>query len=259
MGLIVFLKNDCLRAKNAKEFCIADEFDQKVFDSMVQDGIMVVKKADPSCIPKGVDHVEIEGVTFFRKNSPLQLSWLKDDGSIQFDDSKDPLYRRIEVQVDHPRIISSIIRNTNTKKQENYVEYGVMVGRCLEQIAPHVNIAYSVDMGEYQPKAKNIQFYSMTTDEFSEKKLPTLTFNYAFVDADHTSKQALIDFENVYKYIKTGGYIFLHDTYPYSQQYLQPKFCNDCYKTPLEIRKRYPNIEMLTLPLNPGLTIIRKT
>ena len=34
--------------------------------------------------------------------------------------------------------------------------------------------------------------------------------------------------------------------------------CNDCYKTPIEIKNKYKNLEIITLPLNPGVTIIRK-
>jgi len=260
MGLIVFLKNDCYRAKNAKEFFIADHFEEKILKNMVQDGIMIVKNnVKPSEIPKGIDYFQINGVTFLRNNSSLQLAWLKEDQTQCFTESRDPLYRRIEGMVDHPRIIYSLIRYNNaTDNKQNYIEYGVRSGICIEQIARYVENAFGVDISEYKPKSKNIKFHCMTTDDFSEKHLPDITFNYAFIDADHASKQVLIDFEHIYKHIKKGGYIFLHDTYPYSEEYLQPGYCNDCYKTPLEIRKIYPDIEMLTFSLNPGLTIVHK-
>jgi len=260
MGLIVFLKNDCFRAKSSKEFVIMDNFEEKSLRNMVQDGVMIVKNnVNPATIPKGLDYFQINGLTFFRNNSVRQLDWLRENGTHAFTESRDPLYRRIDFMVDHPRIIYSLLRYNNaTDKKENYIEYGVRSGACIEQIAPHVDNAYGVDISPYDPKSKNVKFHCMTTDEFSEKHLPNITFNYAFIDADHASKQTLIDFEYIYKHIKQGGYIFLHDTYPYSQEFLRPDFCNDCYKTPLEIRKRYPSIEMLTFALNPGLTVIHK-
>ena len=98
----------------------------------------------------------------------------------------------------------------------------------------------------------------MTTDTFSTNYLPNIEYHYAFIDADHKSKQVVIDFEYLYKYIKTGGFIFLHDTYPCMIENLLPAACNDCYLSPIVIKQRYPLIEILTLPINPGLTIIRK-
>jgi hypothetical protein len=100
--------------------------------------------------------------------------------------------------------------------------------------------------------------FSMTTDNFSINYLPLVNFDYAFIDADHSHKQVVIDFEYMYKHINNGGYIFLHDTYPCMEENLKPTACNDCYLSPLTIKKKYPEIEILTLPLNPGLTIIRK-
>lgn len=60
-----------------------------------------------------------------------------------------------------------------------------------------------------------------------------------------------MDFESIYLYIDQGGYIFLHDTYPCSKEFLDPNACNDCYQTPLLIKQKYKdNIEIITLPLN---------
>jgi predicted O-methyltransferase YrrM len=122
-----------------------------------------------------------------------------------------------------------------------------------------VKSAYGVDITNYTPSNSNIIMNVMTTDTFSEIILPTLTYDYAFIDADHSSHQVLKDFEHIYKYINKGGYIFLHDTYPCLEQMLASDYCNDCYKSPLLIRGIYPDIQMLTLPLNPGITIIHKS
>ena len=104
----------------------------------------------------------------------------------------------------------------------------------------------------------NCEFFQMTTDKFSSNFLPSIKFNAAFIDADHSSISGFKDFENLYKFLQPGGYIFLHDTYPCVDYLLSPTFCNDCYKTPIKIKKTYSDIEILTFPFNPGLTIVRK-
>lgn len=143
-------------------------------------------------------------------------------------------------------------------KNKTYIEYGVRDGECIEKIAKYVGKCYGVDMIKYNNKSSNIEMYSSSTDDFSYQKLPGIKFDYAFIDADHSSKQVSIDFDHIYRYINPGGYIFLHDTYPCMEQNLLPTACHDCYKTPLIIRNKYPYIEMLTIPINPGFTIVRK-
>lgn len=140
-----------------------------------------------------------------------------------------------------------------------YLEYGVSTGHSLKHLAEVVNSAIGVDIVDRTNGVpSNVQFYCMTTDEFSEKHLPELTFNLCFIDADHAFESAYRDFTNVVKYIQPGGYIVLHDTYPCAHEFLQPFLCNDCYKTPVQIKKNYPDLEVLTLPLQPGLTLVRK-
>src|SRR6185369_1979912 len=105
----------------------------------------------------------------------------------------------------------------------------------------------------------NIERHATTTDKFNAKMLPVLKYQFAFIDADHAADAILKDFANVFEYLEVGGYIFLHDTYPCFEWLLSAKYCNDAYKAPGIIKEKYKGqIEILTLPLNPGLTIVRK-
>ena len=55
------------------------------------------------------------------------------------------------------------------------------------------------------------------------------------------------------------GFIFLHDTYPYDPIMFDAGQCNDVYKTALYIKQNLSkDFECLTLPFNPGVTIIKK-
>ena len=148
----------------------------------------------------------------------------------------------------------------NSEKKGTFIEYGVRSGENLEEISQIVEKSYGIDIND-RPNAlqnNNITYFKGYTDDFSENILPFIKFNYAFIDADHSFESCMKDFDNIYKYIETGGLIFLHDTYPTLEDMLSPIFCNDCYKTPIEIKNKYKNLEIITLPLNPGVTIIRK-
>jgi hypothetical protein len=134
----------------------------------------------------------------------------------------------------------------------------VRSGSVIETISNYVKVAYGVDVCDYTPRGANIKFYKMPTDTFSSSVLPTIQFDYAFIHAGLSSKQMLADFEYLYKALNRGGYIFLHYTYPCDEILLRPDYCNDCYKSPLLIKEKYPGIEMLTLPINPGITIVHK-
>ena len=254
---------DCLKPKNNCELIEADIYSSNIYENLIQDGIMIIENLENiNQINKGSDCLFINNNVILRKNFPLQIDWLKNDGKIKFDNSRIPLYRRfipppIET-INHIFIISKIILATSNKNK-NYIEYGVRTGVCVEKISEYVNNIYCVDICDYKPQKNNIFFYKMLTDEFSEKILNTLNFDYAFIDADHSHKQVMKDFMYIFDRINTNGYIFLHDTYPCEKKFLSSDYCNDCYLTPLKIREKFPLIEMLTLPINPGFTIIRKS
>ena len=252
----------CFQPRSSQEFIKTNQYHKCDYDQLRQDGFMIINQEVPiASIERGTDYLVVNHKTILRKNKPYQIEWLTDNG-IQFDSSREPIYRRcipppIET-IDHVFIISKIIASTNPRKDKDYIEYGVRSGTSIEAIAPLVNTAYGIDINDYKPQQQNIIFHKMLTDEFSERHLMNMSYDYAFIDADHSSKQVVIDFENIYRHMNKGGYIFLHDTYPCEELYLRPDYCNDCYMSPLLIRNKYPDIQMLTLPIQPGLTIIHK-
>jgi len=261
--LIDYIKN-CIVPKDETEMVVLDNYDANIFGSMKQDGIMVVKNSDSvKNSLYNIDHINVPGYTIIRKNFPKQIEWLNYDGSVSFTDSREPIYRRLipppHESVNHQKIIYSFIQQCNGL-DKNYLEYGVRTGDSIEVISKYVSKCYGVDMVPYSPKNTNIEMHVMSTDEFSSVHLPNITFDFAFIDADHSSKQVIIDFDNIFKYINKGGYIFLHDTYPCLEEMITPYYCNDCYKSPLLIKDKYlpTQYEILTFPLNPGVTVIRK-
>lgn len=101
-----------------------------------------------------------------------------------------------------------------------YLEIGVQYGGSLIQ-AQGAELAFGVDpepLIEFTSnKRPNQQIFTMTSDEFFEKRafiLPPV--NLAFIDGMHLVEYALRDYVNVQKYMAPGGVIVFDDVLPYS-------------------------------------------
>lgn len=250
-----------INVKDDTEFCIVDEFDVNKFNNLVQDGIMISNTKPPKEV---IDDNKIEYILindkYIVKKIFKNLDWLNEDGTFNFVTDKTPIYRRLDFH-GNTFMIGEIIKYANKNSKSGvFIEYGVRCGSNIRYISQFVDKCYGVDLLEKPSILDNtdINYYQCYTDEFSKDILPTIKFNFAFIDADHAFESAFKDFKAIYKYIDNGGIIILHDTYPMSEAYLAPCSCNDCYKTPIAIKNEFKNIEILTLPLNPGLTIVRK-
>lgn len=144
-------------------------------------------------------------------------------------------------------------------KPENYLELGVRDGLNFRELARHCKKANGVDIvGAPFALSENMEYFTQTTDAYFN----TLTdeiFDAVFIDADHSHGQSLKDFLNVKDRVIEDGFIFFHDTYPFNESMFDPNLCNNVYLTALHIKQNYINeFEIVTLPFNPGLTIVKK-
>jgi predicted O-methyltransferase YrrM len=181
-----------------------------------------------------------------------------------------------KLSLNHIEVIEFFVR---LLKPRSFLELGTQYGECTNQLLPLVPELYiGVDMKKTNNidyllgKYKHFQFYNMTTDEYFQniknkldngKKIDSLDsldyFDMVFIDACHTHEATYRDFLNVIDYVNEDGYIFFHDCYPYSKHWTNPELCGDAYKTSEIIRKYHNNqFEILTIPVNPGLSIARK-
>ena len=146
-------------------------------------------------------------------------------------------------------------------KPERYLELGVRDGKCFTKIAPLCKEAIAVDIIDpVFSLTDNMKYEKMYTDSYFAKiKDLNLKFDMVFIDADHSHEQSYKDFLNVKDLVIEDGFVFFHDSYPYSKELLDPNYCNDCYKTPIKIKELFLNEwEIVTLPFNPGVTICKK-
>lgn len=146
-------------------------------------------------------------------------------------------------------------------KPECYLELGVREGHTFLPVSQYCTKAIGVDAFtplsfELQP---NMEFHMTTTDNYFATLDSSIKFDAVFIDADHSHEQSLKDFINVKDRVIDDGFIFFHDTYPYDSSMLHPLACNDCYRTALYIKQNFiDEFEVLSLPINPGITIVKK-
>lgn len=145
-------------------------------------------------------------------------------------------------------------------KPERYLELGVRCGSNFRRVAHHSKEAIAVDIVDHKfPLSSNMAYHQMTTDQYFSTLSPDIEFDMVFIDADHSHQQSLKDFENVSGYVIEDGFIFLHDTYPCHPQWITPSVCDGVYKTALFIKQNYADkFESITLPFQPGVTIVKK-
>lgn len=143
---------------------------------------------------------------------------------------------------------------------ETYLELGLYKGETISYVKNFSKRCIGVDIKV--PECVNgYEFYNMTTNVFFEKaskgEINVNGIDMAFIDADHSYLQSMLDFNNVFKYVNNNGLIFLHDTFPKNKEFTDSGYCGDTYKSVYDISKN-DECEIITLPFHPGLSIIRK-
>jgi hypothetical protein len=158
--------------------------------------------------------------------------------------------------IDHPGIIANLCKEFNVK---TYLELGVRscpVPHLISNIVPTI---VGVDINDV-PNFSGT-FHKMMTDDYfemcktKEKEGDEISFDMVFIDACHDYEQVKTDFINSLRYVKVGGTIILHDTYPAAEYMTESKYCSDSYKMVDYIRKC--GLQMLNLPISPGLCIVK--
>lgn len=85
-----------------------------------------------------------------------------------------------------------------------------------------------------------------------------IVLNYTKIDFSVNTNQNITECKN-HNDTTDDGFIFFHDTYPYDPYLFDKSQCGDVYKTALYIKKNFnENFEIVTLPINPGVTIVKK-
>lgn len=144
-----------------------------------------------------------------------------------------------------------------------YVELGLYQCELLNKVVPYADTLIGVDIsaeaGRLMTVSEKTTFVNSTTDQFAEAlKQNPISIDMLFIDADHSKESVLKDFWNFFPFVNDHGLILLHDTHPKNLQYTDKGYCGDAYLVIEELKKHSDEFEMMTIPIHPGLTLIRK-
>lgn len=153
----------------------------------------------------------------------------------------------------HIDVILQIIKLTGCNK---YLELGIYDGYNISEISKFSKRCVGVDIRDDR-RHFSYDFKLMKTDDFFIEN--NEMFDIIFIDADHNFESVKTDFINSLKILNKHGIIFLHDTDPISEEYVQPHYCGDSYKMIDWFDENYPELNTLTMPITEaGLTIVNR-
>jgi predicted O-methyltransferase YrrM len=160
----------------------------------------------------------------------------------------------------HPKVIQQIAAAQEVK---SYLEVGIYRGETLRRLARHCEFVVGVDIDEKATKSirpnERLEIFLGTVQEYSNSRNDdSLKFDLAFIDANHKVDYVIQDFDTVTKLVEKRGTILLHDTWPQSEDFADPKFCGDAYKAVDLLRKQYGEWNFVTIQKHPGLTIAQR-
>ena len=105
---------------------------------------------------------------------------------------------------------------------------------------------------------KHVHFQGSSFDFMKQfNDIPSIVF----LDGNHNYEIVSVEVEFFLEKLLAGGIIFLHDTYPPSEERLVKKYCSDSYRLRQEYEKRRDIVDCFTWPytaINCGLTMIIK-
>lgn len=150
-------------------------------------------------------------------------------------------------------------------KPDLFVEYGASEDITIMKIALECKHVWSVNNDDsYDPRViasviPNMEGFKMLTHEFNkilQERNPVI--DMALINADTSWESSFKKFEELWPYVRSNGLIFIRNTYPGTDNLLMSLHGN-CYITPRKIKEKYSkDCEIITLPINHGLTIVRK-
>lgn len=144
-----------------------------------------------------------------------------------------------------------------------YLELGLYHCDLFNRILPHAQTLIGVDINEeagtFMAQSEKTSFVHSTTDEFAESlRANPRVIDMLFIDANHSRDSVLKDFWSFFPFVNDHGLILLHDTHPKNYQYTDKGYCGDAYLVIEELKNHSDEFEMMTIPIHPGLTLIRK-
>lgn len=156
-----------------------------------------------------------------------------------------------------------IINLASVVRPKVYVELGLyhctLFNRVIDYADQLIGVDINEDAGKYMIKSPKVQFFHSTTQQFAkELEANPLKIDMLFIDADHSKEAVLQDFRDYFPFVTPHGLILLHDGHPGNPDMVSPGYCGTVYQAIEELSNETESYEMMTIPINPGLTLCRK-
>lgn len=140
----------CLLTDNINEFSFVNNVNEKYFNDLVQDAIIITKTIDKNLIKK-CETLAFDDHIIIRKNQKNIVWYDENTGEINFDNSTIPLYRRLlpppYETVNHCYIISLFAKTIKSNNNYcNYLEYGVRTGESFNNVSKYCDNSFGVDI-----------------------------------------------------------------------------------------------------------------
>lgn len=174
--------------------------------------------------------------------------------------------------------IPELTKLANSINCKSYLEIGILHGSTLLSIPTERRTGVDICLTDLflwnlikwreinkiiTEKEPHIKVWGMPSDEFFKKN--TDGFDLVFIDGLHEKSQVLRDINNSLGVLNIGGFIVCHDTIPIDElssnptAELKPYWCGNVFKAIIELRVKRPDLEIYTIPVPCGLTVIKKT
>ena len=175
----------------------------------------------------------------------------------------DTVVLRYEGKVDHKWHQDLILHLASVMRPENYLEVGIFHCGLFNRMLPYAKKLTGVDLspgaGQYMVSSPKAKFVCSDSVGYAKKlKEQGETFDFIFIDADHSEKAVQDDFLHYEDLLRPHGLILLHDTHPIDEAATSQERCGDGYLAIDRFSRQTDKWEMMTIPLHPGLTLCRR-
>ncbi len=128
-------------------------------------------------------------------------------------------------------------------KPKVYVELGLYHCELFNRVEPYakklIGVDTSAEAGRYMEKSIKVKFVNSTTNDYAEKiKKKPIKIDMLFIDANHSCRSVMQDFNNFFPHVADHGLILLHDSYPENKKMTDSGYCGDGYKAIEQLSKK---------------------
>lgn len=159
--------------------------------------------------------------------------------------------------------IDFIVHLAQIMQPMSYLEVGIFQSGLFNKMIPFAEQCTAVDIDpnlkKYINPSQKVTFFGIPSKDFwNLARANEFEYDFIFVDGDHSKEAVEADFLGALSVLRNDGILLLHDTYPMDVSATSSERCGDGFKAIWKLGKQQRDYELMTIPVHPGLTIVRK-